>query len=117
MTIGDMIRARARELAQTDEAVARQFDVSSSTVTRWRTGATTPQANKIPALARWLGVSEAEVIAALHTDEGPTLDDVMQAMQALAERVGRVEALLAQDALTAPKQAAGSRRSSSSSAP
>lgn len=43
MTIGDMIRARARELAQTDEAVARQFDVSSSTVTRWRTGATTPQ--------------------------------------------------------------------------
>lgn len=117
MTIGDMIRARAKELAQTDEAISRLFNVSSSTVTRWRNGSSEPQKNKVPALANWLGVSEAEVIAALHSEDGPTIDDLLEELRGLAAQVEQVEVRLAAVERASRAPVATPRRSARSSAP
>lgn len=90
-TVGQLIRDRARELHQSDEAVARILDVSSSTVTRWRQEKIAPQRNKIPALAAWLGISEDEVYAALRTEDGPTLSDLAASVQTVARLVDQLE--------------------------
>lgn len=93
LSIAEMIQARARELGQTDETIARQLDVSSSTVTRWRQGKIVKVgSNKVPALADWLGVSEADVVLALHSGFGPTLGTLaaeLDELSALVQSLGQ----------------------------
>ena len=115
-TVGQLIRDRARVLHQSDEAVARILDVSSSTVTRWRQEKIAPQRNKIPALAAWLGVSEDEVYAALRTEDGPTLSDLAVSVRSLTQLVGQVEQRLSEvEAAVRPARPATRRSSPASS--
>ena len=63
--LSDMIRARRALLGVSDETAAHQVGVTGATFARWRKGRFLPEPDKVPGLARWLGVSEDAVRTAI----------------------------------------------------
>lgn len=53
----------------TDEEAARTLGVSQPTVTRWRLGRNTPNDTLVPALARFIGVTERQLVKTLVPSE------------------------------------------------
>lgn len=79
----ELLDARMSELALTQQAAAAQLGVSQSQVSRWRKGVGVSDANA-RALAKFLGISPAEVQAASYASrERAEMGDVTQDLQEL----------------------------------
>ena len=89
--LSDMIRARRALLGVSDETAAHQVGVTGATFSRWRKGRFLPEPDKVPALARWLGVTESEVRAAIDMGQPPTLADVAERLEELAAWIAELD--------------------------
>lgn len=92
--LSDMIRARRALLGVSDETAAHQVGVTGATFARWRKGRFLPEDDKVPALARWLGVNEADVRAAIGMGQPPTMTDVQDRLDELGARIAELDRLV-----------------------
>jgi transcriptional regulator with XRE-family HTH domain len=76
-TIADLLK-RLKEAGVEDATIAADMAVNTSTISRWRAGEIIPGPARVPALARLLGLSEAEVIVARHNSEMANLGPAAQ---------------------------------------
>lgn len=65
MTIAELIRRRRDERGLNDERAADQLGISQPTFSRWRSGRSVPDVDRITDLAAWLDVSEDVVALAI----------------------------------------------------
>ena len=89
--LSDLIRARRALLGISDETAAHQVGVTGATFARWRKGKFLPEPDKVPALARWLGVSESDVRAAIDMGQPPSMADVAAQLQELGARIAELD--------------------------
>ena len=57
------------------EDIARHVSIDRSSVARWETGISQPTIDKIPLLAKLLGVTEGEIIAAIAASKNEKQED------------------------------------------
>jgi transcriptional regulator with XRE-family HTH domain len=55
VTIGDHVRARRLDLGLTQEQLAKQLEVTESTVNNWERGRSSPDVRAFPRVLSWLG--------------------------------------------------------------
>lgn len=66
--IGEKIRKARKAAGLTQKAVAKEFDIERVSVTQWENGQTHPTIDKIPRLAKLLGLSEEELLSDAHLE-------------------------------------------------
>lgn len=76
MTVAQMLRARFADTdAPTQADAAITMGVRQPSVNRWVNGNATPKSEHVPAVAQFLGVDEATVLAAIHLQKMRVVDD------------------------------------------
>lgn len=92
MTLGQALQNRLDERGDSQRVAAEAIGVSQQVFSRWVIGQTSPKAEYIPAIARYLGVTQAEVREMRTAPARPR--HIAQRMDALEERMATIEELL-----------------------
>lgn len=66
MEISQLIRETRAHRGHTQAAAAESVGVSAPTISRWESAQDVPQFKVVPALAEYLGLTEAQVLTSIH---------------------------------------------------
>jgi transcriptional regulator with XRE-family HTH domain len=91
--VADRLLAAIEARHLTDEEAAAYFGVTQSTFTRWKNGRVVPPLKRAAALAEFMAMDRAEVLALL-ADSDPTGPDLMPRVDALEAAVRNLDAKL-----------------------
>lgn len=101
LSIGERIRARRKDLKQTQKSLAKTLQLSDVSVSQWERDDSEPTGKNLFALAKALKCSPTWI---LFGDEDKTPDDATEAPPELDEQ--KLELIELYDALTTTEQAA-----------
>ena len=85
--IGELIGLELRRLAMSQTALARSLDVEQSSVSRWVSGVSRPDAQLLPRIAEFLSISHAEAMRLAYG-----LDDVQTSALEAGSRLDQIDA-------------------------
>lgn len=94
MTLADALalEVERREITQTEAAT--QIGVAQQVLSRWISGENTPKAEYVPAIARFLHISQADVRSMRAQERKPRPGDLARRMDRIETRLGTLEGLV-----------------------